>query len=487
MVPTTQKTRPYSPSKLIEALNSIENGMPVRRAALSTKFHTQRFTRRLPENYCRVKKRNTGKSISGKVTREKIEQWFNDVEEQLGEHVHILQHPERVFNADETAFTLTSEGQYVLAARARHVYIESNNSDKERITTLFTVNAVGKFAPPLTIYKYDRLPSAAYECAPSNWGIGKSESGWMTSAIFYEYIGNVFLKFLDDENIQRPVILFLDGHTSHLTLHLSKLCRDNGIVLVALYPNSTHILQPLDVAVFKSLKSGFGARKMIWRNNHGKYLQKFDVPCMLSKVIRGQNMVTNIINGFLVTGLCPFDMYAVDYSKVIERGPVHPLSQIKNELQTQVNIEFFESQLQPDLLIQFQNDLHGEWTGDIRNEGLFDTWKKMKSGLESSTPQKKVTRISGSSKQFINSRIIFNAKKKQDRELKKAQRIQEMELKMTERNQKKELKNAQKLQEMESKARKKQKKDLIGAKKNQEMELKVQKKQDMKMKKDKNA
>lgn len=41
---------------------------------------------------------------------------------------------------------------------------------------------------------------------------------------------------------------------SHLTLHLSDFCSANGIELIALYPNSTHILQPMDLAVFRPLK-----------------------------------------------------------------------------------------------------------------------------------------------------------------------------------------------------------------------------------------
>lgn len=34
----------------------------------------------------------------------------------------------------------------------------------------------------------------------------------------------------------------------------SQFCEKNGIILVALLPNATHILQPMDVAVFRSLK-----------------------------------------------------------------------------------------------------------------------------------------------------------------------------------------------------------------------------------------
>lgn len=123
---------------------------------------------------------------------------------------------------DETCFCLAPKGDLILGPKGRQVYDESSNSDKENVTTLFTVNADGLLAPPLTIFKYERIPANASKSAPPNWGIGKTENGWMTGESFYEYIANVFLPFLVQSKIQLPVIVFLDGHKSYLTLHLSQ-------------------------------------------------------------------------------------------------------------------------------------------------------------------------------------------------------------------------------------------------------------------------
>ena len=43
----------------------------------------------------------------------------------------------------------------------------------------------------------------------------------------------------------------------HMTLDVIDLCRENKIILFCLPPHTTHALQPLDVAVFKSLKDHF--------------------------------------------------------------------------------------------------------------------------------------------------------------------------------------------------------------------------------------
>jgi hypothetical protein len=74
---------------------------------------------------------------------------------------------------------------------------------------------------------------------PKSWGIGISSNGWMKSELFYEYIANIFYKDLFERNTKFPVILFVDGHSTHLTYKVSELCKQLKISLIALYPNTT--------------------------------------------------------------------------------------------------------------------------------------------------------------------------------------------------------------------------------------------------------
>ena len=60
--------------------------------------------------------------------------------------------------------------------------------------------------------------------------------------------------FLRHIVVQRPVLLFIDGHKSHVNFDL---CRQNDIILFCLPSHMTHALQPLDVAVIKSLKDNY--------------------------------------------------------------------------------------------------------------------------------------------------------------------------------------------------------------------------------------
>ena len=49
--------------------------------------------------------------------------------------------------------------------------------------------------------------------------------------------------------MKRTVILFLDGSATHKSKKVSDFCVDNIIILYCLQPNTTHIIQPLDLLV----------------------------------------------------------------------------------------------------------------------------------------------------------------------------------------------------------------------------------------------
>lgn len=145
------------------------------------------------------------------------------------------------------------------------MYQVINSDEKECITVLVTGSAGGTLAPPMVVFRYERIPREIALSVPSDWGIGRSESGWMTGETFFEYVTNVFFPWLEENHIQLPIILFIDGHVSHLTLHTSKFCDEKGIILIALFPNATHLIQPMDVAVFRTLKAGWRQKIYQWR------------------------------------------------------------------------------------------------------------------------------------------------------------------------------------------------------------------------------
>lgn len=105
----------------------------------------------------------------------------------------------------------------------------------------------------------------------------------------------------------------LDGYILNLSLHLSKRCQENGLILISLYPNSTRILKPLDVAVCGPLKSS----QKLWRINNDCEISKFDMPTALSNIMNTPSTSKNIQSDFKSTTLFSLNVDNVDYTKII--------------------------------------------------------------------------------------------------------------------------------------------------------------------------
>jgi hypothetical protein len=54
---------------------------------------------------------------------------------------------------------------------------------------------------------------------------------------------------------KRKRLLLLDRHESHINIPFLDFAETHNIIIIALPPHSTYLIQPLDVGVFQSLKS----------------------------------------------------------------------------------------------------------------------------------------------------------------------------------------------------------------------------------------
>jgi hypothetical protein len=268
-------------------------------------------------------------AASSKVSEANIRKWFLDIETYLKEenYFEILECPDRVFNADETYFMLCPKNKTVLAPKgARNVYEIDNAPAKSNLTVLFTLCAAGEVTPPFIIYPYKRLPASIAASVPDSWGIGMSSNGWMKTELFFEYIANVFHPFLVKKGTKFPVILFVDGHSTHTSYQLSDLCSQLNIILVCLYGNSTRILQPADVSTFKPLKSYWKKGVLDWRRQHNSEALTQEKFAPILQIVKNTYMKPEIIqNGFITTGLCPWNPNAIDYSKCLGKINTYPI------------------------------------------------------------------------------------------------------------------------------------------------------------------
>ena len=179
-------------------------------------------------------------------SKEVIDKWFIEFEGFLKEN-SLLNKADRIWNADESGFPLQHKSGKVMAPRgAKSVYAVTSAS-KQQITTLACINAAGSAIPPMHIFPGERFRSNPLEGAVHGAYLGRSPSGWMDSDLFYGWIEGHFTKNIPPA---RPVVLLLDGHSSHINLETAKYAKKEEILLYCLPPHTTHVLQPCDVGFF---------------------------------------------------------------------------------------------------------------------------------------------------------------------------------------------------------------------------------------------
>lgn len=338
--------------------------------------------------------------VRASVTEQDLRGWFSEVKKYLESKNLLNIHSSRVFNCDETNIQLCPKSDKVLVKKgARSVYKIVDANEKESVTSLFMYNAEGTRAPPLVIYPYkESVPKKLLDNFPSGWGIGISETGWMTKETFYEYIANVFYQWLLKENIKFPIIIYLDGHSSHVTIPLVSFCREKKIELISLYPNATHLIQPLDVALFHPFKDIWRKTVPKWKiQNNIMRLRKEQFPAVLNIALDSFKEERKIVqNGFRSCGLMPFNPDAVEYnilhkkkkktdSRVDELQDKHLIENQPSVLNVdsiedkKYYFEMFEKTLAPQLVQDFRNaETNEEWIGSIDKKGLFEYWRGVK-------------------------------------------------------------------------------------------------------------
>jgi len=175
---------------------------------------------------------------------------------------------------------------------------------RKTTTVLVCVNASGQKMPPLILHKGKKLwDNMMGQNAFPNTSYAVSDNGWMTENVFANWFKNHFLQNLSS----KPALLIYDGHLSHISMELIETAIESNVTILKLPPHTSHILQPLDVSVFKGIKDNWDSSLAEWaRKNYGKVLRKSEFADILGSVWSKVKAET-IINGFKKCGIFPFD------------------------------------------------------------------------------------------------------------------------------------------------------------------------------------
>ncbi|XP_035432885.2 uncharacterized protein LOC118264478 [Spodoptera frugiperda] len=280
----------------------------------------QMFLRRHPDI---VLRKSEGVSIARcqGMNRNEVSAYFDLLEKNLIDN-DLMTKPNCVFNMDESGLQLNNRPGHVLAAKGTKAVSTTTSTEKgETITIIACCNAEGTFLPPACIMKGMNKKSEYEDGMPPGSRIFMSKkSAYITSAIFLEWLKIHFVP-------RKPpgkVLLLLDGHSTHCnSVEMLEYANENEIILLSMPSHTSHFLQPLDRAVFKSLKSHFYEQCRLWINqNPGRRITRLSFGSLLNKAWGKAATAENAISGFRASGVFPFNPTAIpDYAFISDRPP----------------------------------------------------------------------------------------------------------------------------------------------------------------------
>jgi len=168
--------------------------------------------------------------------------------------------PNRIYNYDETGFVNNTGNSYVIMKRGRRRAFKVEDNGKQTFSVMFAANAVGELVPPRIVYKAKNVYQNWCEGGPPGSTYGCSATGWFNGIQFENWFINNFLPFVKNSSTPpegNTVVLLGDNLSSHYSLKVVELAKENNIYFAFLPANSTHLLQPLDVGLFRHVNSGF--------------------------------------------------------------------------------------------------------------------------------------------------------------------------------------------------------------------------------------
>lgn len=181
-------------------------------------------------------------------------------------------------------------------------------------------SADGKSLKPYLVFAYERIPKIFKETFPHDRAVLQaSKKGWMDSERCVLYLEEV-AKEVTQRGIQLPeekILLFWDRHSSHMTLEVCQTAERLGIILVGLYPNATFLIQPCDVAIFRSLKTHWTETMREEKSNDlEKTVTKQEFPHLFLRAF-DKIQAKTVTAGFKATGIFPWDHKSIDFTKCI--------------------------------------------------------------------------------------------------------------------------------------------------------------------------
>jgi hypothetical protein len=149
---------------------------------------------------------------------------------------------------------------------------------------------------------------------------------------------------------ERPLLMIVDGHSTHVNLQARKLARENNVSILKLPSHTSDRLQPLDINCFSPLKNNWN-KKLISRQRKNDFhvLSKSDLVDLVCSVWHRSLTPSNIKAGFLKSGIFPVDRskYPLGIFNPIKLNSYQAQIRDSHQIPCASNSRLVEAHLQP--------------------------------------------------------------------------------------------------------------------------------------------
>ncbi|XP_071575010.1 uncharacterized protein [Temnothorax nylanderi] len=246
-------------------------------------------------------------TIEARVTsfnRTNVELFFGNLEKVMSRH-HFQ--PQDIWNMDETGITTVQVPDRVVARKGHKQVGSIVSAERGTLVTMAcAISAIGNHIPPFFVFPRVHFKDYFIASAPPESSGTANRSAWMQEDDFQQ-----FLKHFHAHarcSIEKPVLLVLDNHSSHLSIDSLKYAKENGIVMLSFPPHCSHKLQPLDRTVFGPFKKYVNSACDAWiLNNPSRTMNIYNIPEIVAVAYPLAMTPTNIQAGFKCTGIFPYN------------------------------------------------------------------------------------------------------------------------------------------------------------------------------------
>ena len=145
------------------------------------------------------------------------------------------------------------------------------------------------------------------------------------------------------QNRRNICLLIFDGASSHLDPDIVQEADAHDIKLFCLPSNTTHELQPMDRSVFRAFEQYWDQEVMDFLKNHtGERISKERFGKLFSPVWQKSLTPKNVISGFRVTGIFPFNSNVIPERAFapsdVSYRPSDSVSQLPHESEQETNV-----------------------------------------------------------------------------------------------------------------------------------------------------